>query len=69
MIDGPLFFQLTPTGTGGQDLDFALWGPLAPVVCPPASEPIRCSYAATLDPTGLNMTALIFQKVPLVMDG
>jgi len=57
-IDGPLFFQLTPTGTGGQDLDFALWGPLAPVVCPPASEPIRCSYAATLDPTGLNMTAL-----------
>jgi hypothetical protein len=28
------------------DYDFAVWGPMPVQVCPPTSQPIRCSYAA-----------------------
>lgn len=40
---GTIGFNLAPTGT--QDYDFAVWGPMTSVTCPPAGPPTRCSYA------------------------
>ncbi|MEZ4740283.1 MAG: T9SS type A sorting domain-containing protein [Flavobacteriales bacterium] len=36
---------LTITPRGNVDYDFAIWGPLTTVTCPPASDPARCSWA------------------------
>ncbi|MCB0769601.1 MAG: T9SS type A sorting domain-containing protein [Flavobacteriales bacterium] len=36
---------LTITPSGNVDYDFAIWGPLTAVACPPASAPTRCSWA------------------------
>lgn len=36
------------------DYDFAIWGPMGSANCPPSSAPIRCSYAAGGNPTGLS---------------
>lgn len=51
---GNVGFTLQPTNAMGVpvnvDYDFALWGPMTLPTCPPASPPIRCSYA---DPNGL----------------
>ncbi|MGV3638264.1 MAG: T9SS type A sorting domain-containing protein, partial [Flavobacteriales bacterium] len=41
---GTIGFNITPT-TGIPDYDFAIWGPLSAIACPPNSPPIRCSYA------------------------
>ncbi len=35
------------------DYDFAVWGPLTDIICPPVGAPLRCSYSATLGNTGL----------------
>ena len=46
---GNLGFTLQPTNHIGQpanvDYDFAIWGPMSTITCPPAGAPIRCSYA------------------------
>lgn len=48
---GTIGFNIVPTATtGNRDYDFAIWGPLSAVDCPPNSPPIRCSYA--LPPSG-----------------
>jgi len=52
---GTLGFILDPTFT--EDIDFVIWGPLDSIVCPPIGGPIRCSYAATAGPTGLDTIA------------
>lgn len=39
------------------DYDFAVWGPLASVSCPPVGAPLRCSYAAGSGDTGLQTGA------------
>src|SRR5690606_40942590 len=56
---GPLAFEIQPT-TFGTDYDFAIWGPYSAgtqpaSVCPPTSPPLRCSWAYTLGPTGLQV--------------
>jgi hypothetical protein len=47
---GTVAFVITPLNALGQpddvDFDFAVWGPFTTVACPPATAPIRCSYAA-----------------------
>lgn len=46
---GDISFTITPLNALGQpddvDFDFAVWGPLSAVVCPPTSPAARCSYA------------------------
>ncbi|NOQ74758.1 MAG: hypothetical protein GQ574_22280 [Crocinitomix sp.] len=39
------------------DYDFAVWGPLAAIVCPPVGAPLRCSFAAVAGNTGLEAGA------------
>ncbi len=40
------------------DYDFALWGPMATIGCPPAAAPLRCSYSALYANTGLGNGAV-----------
>lgn len=49
--NGTLEFIISPSN-GTDDYDFALWGPMVTVTCPPATAPIRCSYAAGGGNTG-----------------
>jgi hypothetical protein len=45
---GTIAFDLVPTQGGvpvGIDYDFAIWGPLNSVTCPPPGAPLRCSWA------------------------
>ncbi len=46
---GNISFSIVPVNALGQpddvDFDFALWGPMSAVTCPPTAAPIRCSYA------------------------
>lgn len=46
---GNVGFIIQPTDNMGNpaniDYDFAVWGPMSTVTCPPASAPLRCSYA------------------------
>ncbi|MCB0790636.1 MAG: T9SS type A sorting domain-containing protein [Flavobacteriales bacterium] len=58
---GNVAFTISPTAPN-TDYDFAIWGPFPPgstpaSICPPPSAPIRCSYSALYDDTGLNYTA------------
>ncbi len=47
---GTVGFSLQPINNMGVpvniDYDFAIWGPMNSVVCPPSGGPLRCSYAA-----------------------
>lgn len=40
---GTVEFTITPTAD--VDYDYALWGPVAGLTCPPPGNPVRCSYA------------------------
>lgn len=45
---GTIGFLLTPMNNGAPvnvDYDFAIWGPMPNVTCPPSTPPIRCSWA------------------------
>lgn len=44
--------QMTIAPTPPTDYDFAVWGPMS--ACPPNTSPIRCSYAAGNNNTGIN---------------
>ncbi len=50
---GTIEFSLTPSN--GIDYDFAIWGPYAEVSCPPQQAPLRCSWSALYEPTGLEL--------------
>lgn len=52
---GTLAFTLDPEVQS--DVDFAIWGPLNTISCPPVGSPIRCSYSALNGPTGLSTDA------------
>ena len=41
---GTIGFTIDPVGN--DDYDYALWGPMTTVSCPPQGQPIRCSYAS-----------------------
>ena len=57
------FFQAASDGTYAftietlVDYDFAVWGPLTEITCPPDAPPVRCSYSGTLGFTGLEAGA------------
>jgi hypothetical protein len=53
---GTVALNITPSSPT-DDYDFAIWGPMAGVDCPPQNPPIRCSWAATTGTTGLNSSA------------
>jgi hypothetical protein len=56
---GTIGFTIAPTAN--IDYDFAVWGPLSTVSCPPSAPPIRCSYASgfsTFNATGSYNTGL-----------
>lgn len=54
--NGTIGLNITPSDPT-DDYDFAIWGPLSGIACPPNSPPIRCSYAGTTGTTGLNASA------------
>ena len=53
---GTIGFTIAPVVT--TDYDFALWGPLASVQCPPIGPPLRCSYSGLTGNTGLGNGAV-----------
>lgn len=56
---GNIGFTIAPTGA--IDYDFAVWGPMSTVTCPPNAPPLRCSYASefsTFSQTGSYNTGL-----------
>jgi len=53
---GTLGLTIDPSFTG-EDIDFAIWGPMDSLQCPPVGDPVRCSYAAQAGPTGLDTAA------------
>ncbi|MBK7297724.1 MAG: T9SS type A sorting domain-containing protein [Flavobacteriales bacterium] len=46
---GTMAFVLQPTNSSGNpvnvDYDFAIWGPMNTIACPPATFPLRCTWA------------------------
>lgn len=59
--NGVLGFTIAPVITT-TDYDFAVWGPMSSVTCPPPSAPVRCSYAAPTGNTGLGNGATDFSE-------
>jgi len=53
---GTVALNITPSDPT-DDYDFAIWGPMATITCPPNSNPVRCSYAGTTGTTGLDASA------------
>ncbi len=57
------YFQAASDGTYSftietlVDYDFAVWGPLLAIECPPSGAPLRCSYSGTAGDTGLEAGA------------
>ena len=57
------YFQAQTPGTfafmiqTSVDYDFAVWGPMAAVTCPPVGAPLRCSYSGIPGNTGLQAGA------------
>ncbi|HRH37676.1 MAG TPA: T9SS type A sorting domain-containing protein [Flavobacteriales bacterium] len=49
---GTIGFTIAPIVA--TDYDFAVWGPLSSIACPPAAPPLRCSYSALYVNTGLG---------------
>ncbi len=41
---GMASLTIAPTG-GSVDYDFAIWGPMNTLTCPPVGDPVRCSWA------------------------
>ncbi|MGV3632342.1 MAG: CUB domain-containing protein [Bacteroidota bacterium] len=56
LTGGTIQLNISPQN-GSDDYDFAIWGPLAGLTCPPAAAPLRCSYAAGGGNTGLQSGA------------
>ena len=50
---GTIGFTINPANPL-DDYDFAVWGPLTGVTCPPPGPPLRCSYAAPSGATGMG---------------
>ncbi len=49
---GTIGFTIAPVVA--TDYDFAVWGPMTSVTCPPPGPPLRCSFAAPSGNTGLG---------------
>ena len=57
---GAIGFTIAPAVA--TDYDFAVWGPMTSVTCPPPGPPLRCSYAAPVGNTGLGNGATDFSE-------
>lgn len=49
---GTIALTIAPTNPT-DDYDFAIWGPMASLACPPTAAPFRCSYSGLTGNTGL----------------
>ncbi len=49
---GTVGFTIAPGAA--TDYDFAVWGPLSSIQCPPVGPPVRCSYSALTGNTGIG---------------
>lgn len=56
LTTGTIQLSINPAN-GTDDYDFAIWGPMVAIACPPGVDPIRCSYSSLGGNTGLNLTA------------
>ena len=54
---GTVGFSINPA-VGTDDYDFAVWGPMTTVDCPPSGPPVRCSFSALTGNTGLGNGAV-----------
>jgi hypothetical protein len=52
---GTIGFTIAPSVP--TDYDFALWGPMSSITCPPVGAPLRCSFSALSTSTGLGNAA------------
>ena len=50
---GTIEMTISPTDPS-DDYDFAIWGPLTSLDCPPSGNPLRCSYASPGGDTGMQ---------------
>lgn len=57
---GTIGFTINPAAP--TDYDFAVWGPMASITCPPVGAPLRCSFAAPTGPTGCGNGATDFTE-------
>jgi len=55
--NGVVELNISPSN-GTDDYDFAIWGPMSTITCPPASSPLRCSFAAGGGNTGLRNASI-----------
>ncbi|MBK8500642.1 MAG: T9SS type A sorting domain-containing protein [Flavobacteriales bacterium] len=55
-VGGTIEMTIAPTNPT-DDYDFAIWGPMASLACPPTGAPYRCSYSALSGNTGLQIGA------------
>lgn len=53
---GTVEMTIAPTNAG-DDYDFAIWGPMSSLACPPTVTPYRCSYSGATGNTGLQIGA------------
>lgn len=53
---GTIGLNISPQNAA-DDYDFALWGPMNTVTCPPPGAPTRCSYSDDPGDTGMNSVA------------
>lgn len=60
-VGGDIGLTISPQN-GADDYDFALWGPMASVSCPPSGPPVRCSYSDDPGDTGMNDVAIDFSE-------
>lgn len=60
---GTIEFAITPVPL--VDYDFAIWGPLTTVSCPPSGPPNWCSYSALYANTGLAIWAADYSESAL----
>ncbi|MBK9077368.1 MAG: T9SS type A sorting domain-containing protein [Flavobacteriales bacterium] len=49
---GTIALAITPSAN--IDYDFAIWGPMSSITCPPVGTPVRCSYALPPHALGYN---------------
>ncbi|MCC7501434.1 MAG: T9SS type A sorting domain-containing protein, partial [Flavobacteriales bacterium] len=54
---GTVGFTINPS-VNTNDYDFAVWGPMTTVDCPPSGPPVRCSFSALTGNTGLGNGAV-----------
>ena len=55
-LSGTIEMTIAPTNSS-DDYDFAIWGPMVSLACPPTGAPSRCSYSGASGNTGLRLSS------------